>query len=68
MRRLAERGAKGADEVSLGDMRQLREVRYVERLSVGPVDGIASTKQAAVKLLDGPAHLVNKRKAGSPSQ
>src|SRR5207249_10444537 len=54
--RLAESGAKRADEVRLGDARDLGQGGDVEGLGVGAVDRVAGAEHAPVPLLDGPAH------------
>src|SRR5262245_140678 len=59
MRRLAEGAAKRAYEVRLGDVGHSGQARYVERLGVGAVDGIAGPEHAAVQLLDGAGHPKN---------
>src|SRR5947207_15676375 len=56
MRGLSESGAKGPDEVRLGDVGDLRERGDVERLRVAPVHRVARPEHAAVGLLDGAAH------------
>src|SRR5438132_4126271 len=59
VRRLAKRGAEGADEMRLRDVRDLRERRQVERLRVGTVHRVAGAQHPAVDLLYGPAHGLN---------
>src|SRR5215213_6126051 len=54
VRRLAERGPEGADEVGLGYVRDPGERRDAEQLRVVAVHRVASAQHAAVRVLDGP--------------
>ena len=56
VRRLAEGGAEGPDEVRLGDVRDPRERGDVERVRVAAVHRIAGAEHAPVGLLDCAAH------------
>src|SRR3954447_16800014 len=56
VRRLAERGAEGADEVRLRHVGDTRERRDVERLRVAAVHRVSCAEQAAVGLLDFATH------------
>jgi hypothetical protein len=56
MRRLAERGPEGPDEMRLGHVGDAREGADVERLRVAAVHRVARAQQPAVGVLDGPAH------------
>ena len=56
VRRLAERGPEGADEVRLGDVGDAREGGDVERLRVAAVHRVAGAQQSAVGVFDGAAH------------
>ena len=56
VRRLAEGGPEGPDEVRLGDVGDLRKGRDVERPRVVAVHGVARAKHPAVGLFDRPAH------------
>src|ERR1700681_4010811 len=51
---LAKSRSKGPDEMSLGNRRNLREARDVQRLGIGSVDRIPSPQHAAIELLQGP--------------
>ena len=64
MRRLAEGRPEGPDEMSLGHGRDLGEARDVKRLSISPVDRIASAQHAAIELLHGPSHPTMLREGG----
>src|SRR6266511_3848085 len=63
MRRLAERGAKGPDEVRLRDVGDPCQGRDVKRLRVVAVHRVARAQHAAVGLFDGSAHLTFSRLA-----
>jgi hypothetical protein len=56
MRRLAEAGPETADEMGLRQAGHRRNRANVERLGVGAVHGVAGAQQAAIQLLDSPAH------------
>ena len=56
VRRLAEDGAEGADEMRLGDVGDRGDRRHVEMLGVGPVHGVAGPQHAPVQILDVPTH------------
>src|SRR5215472_4813898 len=56
MRRLAERRAKGPDEVRLRDAGDAGERGDVERPGVCAIHRVARAEQPAVALLDGAAH------------
>src|SRR4051795_8487268 len=56
MRRLAERGSEGADEMRLGDVGDAREGGDVEGTRIAAVHRVASAQQPAVGVFDSPAH------------
>src|SRR4029078_12261510 len=56
VRRLAENGAEAAAEMRLGDVRHGGHGADIERLGVGAVHGVAGAKEAAIHVLDFPAH------------
>jgi len=56
MRRFAERGPEGTDEVRLGHVGEAGEVRDVDRMCERSVDRVPSPQHAAVAFLDGAAH------------
>src|SRR5690349_7318492 len=67
MRRLAEGGPEGADEVRLGDVGDPREGGDVEGPGVAAVHRVAGAQQSAVGVLDGPAHgVVDATPRGGP--
>src|SRR5262249_61314502 len=55
VRRFAERGTEGADEVGLRDACDTGEAGNVQRLSVGAIHCVARAELPAVELLDGTA-------------
>ena len=56
VRRLAEYGAKRADEVRLGHVRDRRDGTYVEWLGIRAIHGVAGAEQAPVQVLGFTAH------------
>jgi hypothetical protein len=56
MRRFAERGPEGTDEMRLGHVGEAGEVRDVKGTCERPVDRVAGPQHAAVAFLDGSAH------------
>src|SRR5918994_2486232 len=56
VRGLAERGAEGADEVRLGDVRDPRQGPDVERPREVPVHRVTGAQHAAIGILDGSTH------------
>src|SRR5512133_3601580 len=60
VRRLAESGPEGADEVRLGHVGDARESADVERPRIAAVHGVAGAQQPAVGVFGGPAHRVRR--------
>src|SRR5438128_2406736 len=58
VRRLAEGPTERPYEVGLGDARDLGEIGDVERVGVRTVDRVSCPQHAAIRLLDGAAHVV----------
>ena len=56
MGRLPEDGAEAAAEMRLGDVRHGGHGADIERLGIGAVHGVAGPKEAAIQILDFPAH------------
>ena len=66
MRRLAEDGPEGANEVRLGDVGHRRDRAHVERLGVRPVHRVTRAEEATIQILDLAAHAATLRHRPAP--